>query len=1165
MTQAAVDKLRIFVSSTIKECIGERDTIRKAIRSLNHEPILFEDVGARPQPPREVYRTRLEESHVFVAVYRESYGWIAPDMSISGIEDEFDIATARGMARLVYIYETADGREPRLKSLIDRARASGISTASYSGPEELDGFVRRDVTAVVSSVFASQAVAIQSAPTATDVLDSLVPVKEHRFRRRAVEKAIADCVMANRRVALIGPLGSGKTVMLAQLAVDRNWIFIEGKELSRLDLLASVANAVRKRLDKPAVMVTTEGQAVELYVKAIQALEPSIIAVDGAEHASALCRLPLERHRLVFTSRSPVGWLPVDHHDLPRLTDDEVASWIRKFAGAGIGRNEIERLIGLSEGNPLYLRFYTLGGAVHETLSLRDLEIRAVEWLGPREREIVTYASLSPHPLSLGDLTAMMEPQDGPEAIAEYVSKAGGLLIRGPRGIQLIHEHLRTTVMERLRALPERWSFFTLRLGGHLERGGHFLAAFHMYLDVGSTSRADQILTKAAIQAVLSGGGGIAVPVFRRQAELASGMNESTDEVYALLNLAYALAQRGDTAEASCKLARAQQIAGASNPLLNLRLREIEIVVGMAAHSGGVRIGALEQLVAKYEDLGEQFHGARIRTFLGKEYIGERRFEEAAAVSRAAHQVLQGLGDEYGVEVASVNLAVALSAIPGRANEALSIAQTVQLRWSPEEYPRLRGVICNLLTRHYRESGELDTAARHAIEAISIGEALTENSVICINRTNLGNVYRDGGQIEEALAQYKLAEKAAVVGDYAEGEAWANQLIASVRNDRGEYSLAEHHARYASAIGSRIDHRTTIARAQKELAVALSGQGDVEAAVEAYAAACTAAFALDVGRRFFVSLLCDGLAFVGQSGRTDLKPRLLDLAVNRVGHVDRRSADGGEVGILYEGLVKLAILGIGNMTVPVVSLIMWDVFANRPGIVERRMVRQAVKEIIDQEDGDMSRSAMGAVAALLMTQSGKFLGLSDVAYLAEMVASASDRVHYKPHLEDGAGHWTVRLEMGDGVLVSVTQLDDSVRTSIITMNLVLLFAICDKMIWQDVMERSGAGGRELMVSVCSKSDLDAQLGSETSGLVVMKDNFAVIGIRGEKSGHLLATWEGDFGGAWRPMVDGISDIHKLFGALICSMVTGLLSGEVEQEVLVPKVVRLVRRMGYDNA
>ena len=121
------------------------------------------------------------------------------------------------------------------------------------------------------------------------------------------------------------------------------------------------------------------------------------------------------------------------------------------------------------------------------------------------------------------------------------------------------------------------------------------------------------------------------------------------------------------------------------------------------------------------------------------------------------------------------------------------------------------------------------------------------------------------------------------------------------------------------------------------------------------------------------------------------------------------------------------------------------------------------------------------------------------------------------------------------------------------------------MIWQDVMERSGLGGRELMVSVCSKSDLDVQLGSETSGLVVMKDNFAVIGIRGEKSGQLLATWEGEFGGAWRPMVDGISDIHKLFGALICSMVTGLLSGEVEQEVLVPKVVRLVRRMGYDNA
>ena len=247
MTYETLDRLRIFVSSTITECARERERIRTAVRSLNHDPILFEDIGARPHPPREVYKTRLEESHVFVGVYRDSYGWIAPDMTISGIEDEFEIATQRGMVRLVYIHGAPMRREPRLQKLIDRMRNAEITTSNYSSLEELEQLVRNNVTAVVSNGFAKQAVVMRDAPTAEEVLERVLPEEKHRFTRRFVEKAIVDRLKRSRRVAILGPLGSGKTVILAQLALTYNWIFVDGRGLSRLDLLASVANAMRKR------------------------------------------------------------------------------------------------------------------------------------------------------------------------------------------------------------------------------------------------------------------------------------------------------------------------------------------------------------------------------------------------------------------------------------------------------------------------------------------------------------------------------------------------------------------------------------------------------------------------------------------------------------------------------------------------------------------------------------------------------------------------------------------------------------------------------------------------------------------------------------------------------------------------------------------------------
>ena len=830
----------------------------------------------------------------------------------------------------------------------------------------------------------------------------------------------------------------------------------------------------------------------------------------------------------------------------------------------GVARYDVERIVALSEGNPLYLRFYALGAVPEEDLSLRDLEIRTLDALGPHEKEIVTYAALSAQPLSLGSLTAVIDTQGGPEAVAEHAANAGGLLMRGARGIQLIHEHLRATVLDRLRQLPARWALFTVRLGEHMERSGDFLSAFQLYLDVRDLVRADRILSSAANQAVLFGGGGVGVRVFRRQAELARQMEQPTNEVHALANLAYALAQDGESEEALAALDRARLTAGAGSPVLRLRVREVEISVGMSDGGRAARIEALERLVVEYDDLGETFHAARVRTLVGKEYVDEKRFEAAAVVSREAREVFGALGDEYGVGVASVNLASALSGIPGEEADALSIVQEVQEAWSPEEHPRLRAVVCNILTRHYRESGEPNIAAEHAREAISIGEALADHNIVSLNRINLGNIYRDDGKVEDAIEQYELAEKAAVRAGNAEGEAGANELLASVMNDREEYVLAEHRAQYACAVAAQIEHHNLVARGQEERALALAGRGDLEGAIEAYAAACRAACTGRGSRGFFVSLLCDGLALIGKKARTDLKARFVDLAVLREGSSDRDAGSGDEVGILYDGLVKLAGLGIGNTVVPVVSLVMWDVLEDRSGLVERQMVRQAIRELIEQDGGSVSRSTIGAIAAVLMTQSGKDWGLGDIVRVAELVGEASDRVYYKPY-QGGAGHWTVRLEIGEGVLITVRQLDQSVKTSLITMNLVLLLASCDETIWRDVLGSSAVGPSEMIVDVWSKKELDAQFGSDTLGGAELKNGFTVVEAGVTETGaegQLLVVWDEEFGGAWRPMAEGVSDVHRLFGAVVCNVAASLLSEEVEQDLLIPKVVRVVRSIGY---
>src|SRR6516162_5165277 len=80
-------RLRVFVSSTVHELAAERQAVRDAVASLRLVPVMFE-LGARPHPPRQVYRAYLAQSQVFVGVYWQSYGWVAPGEQVSGLEDD---------------------------------------------------------------------------------------------------------------------------------------------------------------------------------------------------------------------------------------------------------------------------------------------------------------------------------------------------------------------------------------------------------------------------------------------------------------------------------------------------------------------------------------------------------------------------------------------------------------------------------------------------------------------------------------------------------------------------------------------------------------------------------------------------------------------------------------------------------------------------------------------------------------------------------------------------------------------------------------------------------------------------------------------------------------------------------------------------------------------
>jgi predicted ATPase len=204
-------RVRVFISSTMRELSEERQAAHDAVKALRLVPVMFE-LGARPHPPRQVYRAYLAQSQIFVGIYWQSYGWVAPGEETSGLEDEYQLSG--GMPRLIYVKSPAPDRESRLTELLARIKDDdSVSFQRFSDPSELQRLVEDDLALLLSERFE----ATRAEPDAGNAGALPVPATPLVDRDQEVA-AVQDLVVGQgvRLITLTGPGGVGKT----RLAVE---------------------------------------------------------------------------------------------------------------------------------------------------------------------------------------------------------------------------------------------------------------------------------------------------------------------------------------------------------------------------------------------------------------------------------------------------------------------------------------------------------------------------------------------------------------------------------------------------------------------------------------------------------------------------------------------------------------------------------------------------------------------------------------------------------------------------------------------------------------------------------------------------------------------------------------------------------------------------------
>ena len=301
-------RVRVFVSSTLDELAPERAAAREAITQLRLTPVLFE-MGARPYPPRELYRAYLAQSDIFLGLYWQRYGWVAPGMQISGLEDEYQLSADK--PRLIYLKTPAPEREPALQGLLDRIRAEEVASyQKFATPEELRERIANDLAQLLTERFA------RSPETPSDARLAPVPLPRSKLIDREQELAQVRAELLRQDVGLVtltGPGGVGKTRLALQVAAELAPQFAVGAAFISLASLTD-----------PTLVVPTVARALGLSEagsegavdkRLLEYLRPRevLLVLDNTEQllstTAPLAAQVLEvapRLKLLVTSREPL-------------------------------------------------------------------------------------------------------------------------------------------------------------------------------------------------------------------------------------------------------------------------------------------------------------------------------------------------------------------------------------------------------------------------------------------------------------------------------------------------------------------------------------------------------------------------------------------------------------------------------------------------------------------------------------------------------------------------------------------------------------------------------------------------------------------------------------------------------------------------------------------
>jgi len=828
------------VSSTLQELKPEREAVRGTIKNdLKLHPIMFES-GASPYPPREKYRAYLEQCQIYVGIFRESYGWIAPDMEISGIEDEYDIAKAYGLPRLVYVKSTTRGREEKLKRLIERI-GNDVSYQPFDTIEQLVEYVKNDIMHLVSGRY------LDTVFTPRVLHDYLKHTQEDMVKTGFIEREemlaeIEQKTRVNKKILLIGEPGCGKTFLLGRIGQKTDGIYISIRDKTPLHTYMYLTNLLRISIGRQPLKFTNQEEALFDLEVILQNSNKTFLIDDADQNASlakSLIALDYYQNKAIFAARSDkvLKEYPLESITVRPFSRTEIEAYLKQ-GDIVISPNNLIALVRACHGNPLYLYYYThfqLDTMPDGLIAYQDALWRNLD---PTQRQILGLIALSLFPINInllnGAFNNLNKSHYSAMETAQTLTDLGEMVRLTNGHYEIFHLFFKEKVADEVARLGLSQSFH--RVLGEIKISENQVVEATYHFTKAHDNRADGHLLEAAQTAYLWGLWDIAEIFLRRQLEMAQKTNDTRMEGLTRYRLSFLLRDKGLLQESKVHINKAIEAFESSGDDTWVSFAKIQQSLDTILEGKGM--DAIKALVEKLDiykgvdPIGE----AMILVNLSYAYLQISRFSEVAETARKAYEIFAKEGDYLGMATSLINLTACLphfedyDTIRDYATEIIKLAKELGL-------PRIRAAALNHLALYFRQNGKPEDARRCLEEAIDICQRLGLIPSEIINTLNLGNTYKDQNDLVNAEKCYQEGLVKAKEFGYKREEGRALELIAVLRRQKQDHQSAVEFASQAIAVLRQLDDQFQLAEVLIERAPALAALNRYQEAAQDYAEA----------------------------------------------------------------------------------------------------------------------------------------------------------------------------------------------------------------------------------------------------------------------------------------------------------------------------------------